>query len=592
MLRLLQLTALLASGVAAIWPLPSSYTSGDSVLFIDPSVQITLNGGYTSTNSSRIITTAINETMNTLFNQQFVPWRFHPRFSDFEPSADSSSNTITSVTLVQTQADPSDVLKPLAGSVDESYTLSLTTEGQATITAASSLGLAHGLKTFTQLFYKSTSGSIYTQLAPVEIQDAPKFEHRGLNLDVARSWFEPKDIIRTIDALYYNKFNRLHLHVTDSQSWPLEVPALPDLAGKGAYGSAQSYSPETLAYIQDYASVRGIEVILEIDMPGHTASIWYGYPDLIAAFLEENWSTYAAEPPSGTLKLNSSAVTQFLDTLFDDVLPRVFPYSSYFHTGGDEINAMAYTLDDTVMSSDVSVITPLLQAFVDRAHDNVRAAGLIPLVWEELLLQWNLTLGDDVVVQCWQSSDAVVDTVSRGHKALTGIYEFWVSKKPLIRSNKSRELVTLQSHILTQKCAKQYLDCGKGQWIDFYPNVAAGYFPYQDYCAPVHNWRVMYDYDPLAGVPENLTHLVLGGEAHMWTEQVDGVALDRMVWPRTCAAGEVLWSGAKDENGQNRSQITASPRLADMRERLVAKGIMAEEIQMPFCTQNGTQCAL
>lgn len=102
----------------------------------------------------------------------------------------------------------------------------------------------------------------------------------------------------------------------------------------------------------------------------------------------------------------------------------------------------------------------------------------------------------------------------------------------------------------------------------------------------------MYSYDPLNQVPENLTHLVLGGEAHIWSEQTDPISLDRMVWPRACAAGEVLWSGAKDASGQNRSQITASPRLSEMRERLVARGVMAEPIQMPFCTQNGTQCAL
>jgi len=102
----------------------------------------------------------------------------------------------------------------------------------------------------------------------------------------------------------------------------------------------------------------------------------------------------------------------------------------------------------------------------------------------------------------------------------------------------------------------------------------------------------MYAYDPLEGVPKNLTHLVIGGEAHIWSEQTDPVNIDRTVWPRACAAGEILWSGAKDEDGQNRSQLTASPRLSDMRERLVAKGIMAEPIQMLFCTMNGTRCAL
>ena len=101
----------------------------------------------------------------------------------------------------------------------------------------------------------------------------------------------------------------------------------------------------------------------------------------------------------------------------------------------------------------------------------------------------------------------------------------------------------------------------------------------------------MYTYDPLAGVPANATQLVLGGEVHIWSEQVDGVNLDDMVWPRACAAAEVLWSGSKDASGQNRSQITASPRLGEMRERMVRRGIGAGPVQMIYCTQNGTQCA-
>ena len=78
----------------------------------------------------------------------------------------------------------------------------------------------------------------------------------------------------------------------------------------------------------------------------------------------------------------------------------------------------------------------------------------------------------------------------------------------------------------------------------------------------------------------------------MWSEQTDPVILDSMVWPRASAAGEVLWSGAKDEYGRNRSQVEASPRLSEMRERMVRRGVGAGPVQMVFCTQNGTQCAL
>jgi hexosaminidase len=358
-----------------------------------------------------------------------VPWKLHPRNSAFEPPANETNNLITSIKITQTGSDNSSTFKPLAGQVDESYTLEMTEDGKVTIGAVSSTGILRALDTFTQLFYKHSqkNAGVYTNLAPVMISDKPKFEHRGLNMDIARNYYPVKDILRTIDALAWNKFNRLHLHATDSQSWPIDIPALPDLSVKGAYQTGLSYTPEDLQNIQWYGVQRGVEVIVEMDMPGHSAAIGYSYPELITAMdVQPNWDTYAAEPPSGELKLNSPAVYDFLGKLFGDVLPRVAPYSAYFHTGGDEVNKNAYLLDETVKSNDSAVLTPLLQKFVDFNHDHVRKAGMTPIVWEEMLLDWNLTLGSDVVVQTWLSDASVASTVQKGHKALVGNYNYWV----------------------------------------------------------------------------------------------------------------------------------------------------------------------
>jgi hexosaminidase len=250
-------------------------------------------------------------------------------------------------------------------------------------------------------------------------------------LDVSRNWYPVTDILRTIDALSWNKFNVLHIHMTDSQSWPMDIPALPLLSQKGAYQTGLSYSPSDIQLIQTYAIQRGINVVIEFDMPGHTTSIGFAYPNLIAAFDAKPWGTYCAEPPCGTLQLNNPDVDTFLETLFSDVLPRVQKYTAYFHTGGDEVNAQAYTLDPTVKSNDTKVIAGYIQKLVDRNHARVRAAGLAPIVWEEMLLNWNLTLGDDVVVQSWLSDDSVAAIVKQGHKALAGNYNFWVSKSHL-----------------------------------------------------------------------------------------------------------------------------------------------------------------
>ncbi|KAK5114546.1 hypothetical protein LTR62_002481 [Meristemomyces frigidus] len=577
MLALLPILALCVASGQALWPIPLTYTTGNQTLWIDQNVKITYKASAsqpstygsapnssTSTWTDKIITNAIERTYDTLFNKNFYPWKFHPRNTAFEPTQTRASTFIKTITLVQNASDPTDIMKPTTGDVDEGYSLAMTTEGVVTITAASSIGLLHGLTSFTQLFYQCNGGGgVYTPLAPVSITDAPKFGWRGLNIDTSRTFKPMSDMYAMIDALSYNKMNRLHWHVTDSQAWPLEIPSMPDLAGKGAYISSQKYSAADVQGLTEYGALLGVEVVVEIDNPGHTASIAFSRPDLIAAFdIEPNWDTYAAEPPSGTLKLNSPAVGDFLAELFDDLLPRLTSLSSYFHLGGDEVNMNAYNLDDTVRSNLSSVLQPLMQKYMDRNMAQVQSYGLVPLVWEEMLLQWNLTLPAETIIQTWQSDQAVADAVGKGYRALAGNYEFW------------------------------YLDCGKGQWLDFYPSDAAQYWPFQDYCAPFHNWRLMYSYDPLTGVPDNATHLVLGGEAHIWSEQTDSVNFDQMVWPRTCAAAEVLWSGAKDAGGQNRSQVTASPRLAEMRERLVARGIRAEPVRMPFCSMNGTQCAL
>lgn len=170
-------------------------------------------------------------------------------------------------------------------------------------------------------------------------------------------------------------------------------------------------------------------------MPGHTSSIHHAYPELIAAYnVQPDWSTVAAEPPSGTLKLNSSAVYDFLGKLWDDVLPRVSQFSTLMHTGGDEVNIKAYEMDDTVNSSDPAVIKPLLQNFLDETHLRIRVEGMMPIVWEEVLLNHNVALSKDVIVQTWLNSSSVVKVVEAGHRVIVGTHTHWVNARTLLFS--------------------------------------------------------------------------------------------------------------------------------------------------------------
>ena len=365
-------------------------------------------------------------------------------------------------------------------------------------------------------------------------------------------------MLRTIEAMDFNKFNKLHLHATDAQSWPLEIPALPELSRKGAYREDQVWTTKDLENVQRQGLYHGMEVYLEVDLPGHTASIYNSYPDLITAY-NEPWEQYAQEPPSGQMKLNHPDVPPFLSTLFQDLLPRTIPFSSHIHIGGDEINKEAYLLDPTVKSSSKAVLQPLLQRFMNHVLSLLEPHDLTPIVWEDMLLEWDLKLPSHTIIQTWRSAPSLAKVVEKGHRALFG------------------------------PCNKWYLDCGFATFIDpKFPDDpdAAIKHPYRDWCTPYKNWRQILDYDPLADIPKENQHLVVGGEVHLWGELTHGVNLDGMLWPRAAAAAEVLWRG-KGEVGEGSTR-----RLAYMRERLVARGVGAGMVQMTWGLMNERSCIL
>lgn len=503
---------------------------------------------------------ALARSLKAIFEDGYVPWMLHKPGSSFEPHCvPSKKRHIQSLTITQTGEDSESTFKPLAGQRDESYSLNVTSDGLASISAKTSTGVIRGLETFSQLFFKhSTAPAWYTQQAPVRISDAPKFEHRGMLLDVSRHWFAIDDIKRTIDGLAMSKMNVLHLHITDTQSWPLEIPALPLLAERHAYSKGLTYSPADIADLHEYGVHRGVQVILEIDMPGHFG-IERAYPGLSVAYNKRPYDQYCAQPPCGSLRLGNEKVEEFLDTLFEDLLPRLSPYAAYFHTGGDEYKANNSLLDPDLQTNDLSVLQPLLQRFLDHAHQKVRDLGMVPMVWEEMANEWNATLGEDVVIQSWFGQDKVKELAEAGHKVIVSTTDVY------------------------------YLDCGRGEFIDYENGPAfQGAYPFTDWCAPTKNWRLVYSQDPRAGVAEDSAHNVLGGEVALWTETVDTTSLDTIVWPRAAAAGESWWSGRTDHSGKNRSMYEVRPRLSEMRERMLARGVRGAPITQLWCDQADT----
>ncbi|KAI4169535.1 MAG: hypothetical protein LQ343_005615 [Gyalolechia ehrenbergii] len=497
---------------------------------------------------------------HNVLGRSFVPRKFYPRGAQFEPALDDAKLYIERLVI-------EDDLQNNLGDLErqdksEAYTIEVLGDGEVLIKIASPLGGLHALETFAQLFFahSTPSSGSYTPYAPVLIKDNPTFEHRGLNLDMSRNWISPADVKRTIEAMAANKLNRLHLHASDAQSWPLEIPALPDLALKGAYSPAQIWHTEDLEAVQLHGTYFGVQVFIEIDLPGHTTSIGNAYPHLVTA-IDVPWPEYALEPPSGQLRLNFSEVPPFIQTLLDDLLSRTSHHSSLFHLGGDEVNLNAYLLDPTVKSSTRQVLQPLLQAFIDHVISIATKYSLTVIMWEEMVLDWNLNLPQNVIVQTWRGSDdnAIGLILDKGYRTLFGSNAHW------------------------------YLDCGHGWFVDPEPSNHGSPIrpPYLDHCSPYKNWRHIYAYDPVAEISQSQRHLVLGGEAHLWGELTDSVNLDGMLWPRVAAAAEVMWSapGKKPEESTTR-------RLADMRERLVMQGVGAGVVQMEWCLRYQGGCRL
>ncbi|RVD85965.1 uncharacterized protein DFL_004264 [Arthrobotrys flagrans] len=575
---------------ASVWPLPKEQSLGTQVAWLDGRVKFNVKYGpagnsptykYTrDTLTSHItrrktskkglaetrIDAAIDRTKSFLYNDKLVPWMFNKKGSDWQPRYDrKTAIAIKTISVTQTDVEPDNSKDE---PIDESYTLTIDKigdrEAKVEIVGKTSTGVLHGLTSLSQLFYATDDNKkrIYTPYLPVSIKDSPRFPHRGLNLDVARSFYPVKNIKSLIDVLSWNKMNTLHIHITESQSWPLEIKSMPDLAAKGAYTKDQIYSVRDIDDIYSYASLRGIRVIMEIDMPGHTASIAYSRPELIANFNHQPWAAYCAQPPCGQLKLDSPAVDKFVESLFADLLPRLKSSGAgYFHAGGDEYNSNSAAFDETVGSNDSSVVVPKLNRFVNKVHKEILDAGFTPIAWEEMLLEYPLTLDPRVIIQAWIDNESVRKVVDKGHRVIFGNYRNW------------------------------YLDCGFGFWLDVTPQNFDQLAPaFTDYCSPMKNWKAIYYYDALAGIPDDRLHLVLGGEVHMWSEQVDGQILDARVWPRASAAAEVLWSWNREESGEYRTQLSVTPRLALMRERMVARGVQASLVTQGWCLQNPGDC--
>ncbi|KAI0345598.1 N-acetylhexosaminidase [Trametopsis cervina] len=448
-----------------------------------------------------------------------------------------------------------EAIAPL-GSRREEYTLTIPTTGApAILSANSTLGLFRGLTTFEQLWYTAENIS-YTLEAPMDIIDSPAFPYRGFMLDTSRNFFPVSDIKRTLDAMSWAKMNQFHWHPSDSQSFPLGVPGFMEVAEKGAYSLSSIYSPEDIQGIVSYAAARGIDVIGEIDMPGHTAAIHYSHPEHVACFDKSPWSTFASEPIAGQLRIAASSTRNFTANLLE-ATARLFS-SSLFSTGGDELNEPCYDQDpqtQQILNSTGQILDDVLGTFVDDIHGVLDNLGKTQMVKSDLVLNHNVTFSNDTVVVVWSSSQVAVEIAARNMRMVLAPSDYF------------------------------YLDCGAGEWVGGDP---AG----NSWCDPFKTWQRTYTYDPFANLTESQQSLVLGGQQPLWTEQSGPENLDSIVWPRAASSAEVFWTGPTLQDGSPRNVSSALPRLHDHRFRMVQRGIKAIPLQPLWCALRPGACDL
>jgi hexosaminidase len=363
---------------------------------------------------------------------------------------------------------------------DESYSLDVTQQG-IHLQAKTDVGAIRGLETLLQLVQSNGTGYF---LPVVSIQDKPRFPWRGLMLDCSRH-FEPLDVIeRTLDGMAAVKLNVFHWHLTDDQGFRIESHVFPKLAGMGS--DKLYYTQEQAKEIVAYARARGIRVVPEFDVPGHTTSWMVGYPELASApgpfTIQRHFGIF--DP---VMDPTRESTYTFLDKFVAE-MATIFP-DSYVHIGGDENNGVEWKHNpriQTFMQEHHLKSTAELQSyFNERLFVILKKHGKRMIGWDEIMTP---SLSRDVVVQSWRGFNSLAQGARQGHGGI----------------------------------------------------LSAGY-----YLGHMDSTAAYYRVDPLPAdsdlTPEQSAR-ILGGEIGAWGEYVDARTLDSRVWPVAAAIAERLWS--------------------------------------------------
>ncbi|RXK39028.1 hypothetical protein M231_03758 [Tremella mesenterica] len=596
------------TGKLNVWPLPTSFTTGTSILCLSNNFNISIPH-----DTPEDLTRAVERTRKRLHENthRYLSVQRGEEFFRFK-GCDSYLDTLQLLFTGQDGEKRNDMetrkrkRKSIMDQVNypledrselEGYNLTVSMDGKAKLVALGALGLFRGLSTFEQLFYYlpgshpfsnitqiplqreiydeveniriprqrdhlsfpqdiprsdsdkrnmeereedgGSKGIHYAPFAPYQISDKPAFPWRSVLLDTSRHFIPLNLILKTLDTMALVKLNVFQWHITDSNSWPLQLNSFPELSSPW---EPEVYTEAEVKEVIRYGGERGIDVILEIDTPGHTASIGTSHPEKIACLESAPWNKYANEPPTGQLRFALSEVAEWTAGLFEMIIS--LTRGRYFGTGGDEINVACMSEDPPTVARLKEMgwtLDDALDEFVNTTHSTVREAGATPLVWQEMVLDHGdlSSLKNDTIVAVWiQASDA------------------------------------------QRVVEKGYRDCGQGSWI---AQQGGG----NSWCDPFKSWQRIYSFDPSLWVTPDKFDQVLGeGQTSLWTEQTDETNFESTLWPRAAALVEVFWTGGPYPLDSK----VAMERMNDIRYRLVSLGISASPVQPHWCALRPGSC--
>lgn len=408
------------------------------------------------------------------------------------------------------------------------------------ITSAGNEGLFYGVQSLLQLLpdSKSDFSNKSTSIPQLSVKDYPRFQYRGMHLDVGRHFFDVTYIKKYLDYMAFHKFNNFHWHLTEDQGWRIEIKRYPKLTKIGGFrngtiigrhpGTGNDntryggfYTQDEIKEVVKYAMERHINVIPEIELPGHASAAIAAYPEL-SCFPNEDTKIAANTPWAGSREGKQVQQTwgvfedifapteytfKFLENVLDEVMV-LFP-SKYIHIGGDEAPKTAWQRSDfaqkLIKEKGLKDEHGLQSYFIQRIEKYLNSKGRKIIGWDEIL---EGGLAPNATVMSWRGEEGGIAAAKQNHDVMMTPNSYCYFDHS---QTKNEDSVTI-----------------------------GGFLPLEK----------VYSYEPLPKElsPAEQKH-ILGAQANLWTEYIKTPSkLEYMLFPRMTALSEVVWSPASSKN--------------------------------------------